>query len=72
MTVTAAPSAHRGGVAVFYRDADHFAIEDLSLHVLKVISSQMVTGRRRWNIVGSYIFPSDASIIEDAVAAIRA
>ena len=43
----AAPSAHRGGVAIFYRKAEHFATKELHLHGPNVISFQMVTGRRR-------------------------
>ena len=68
---TAAPSAHRGGVAIFYREADHFAIKELRFHGLNVISFQLVTGRQRWHVMGCYIASSDASIIEDIPAAIR-
>ena len=32
----------------------------------------MVTGRRRWHIVGCYIASSNASTIEDVIADIRA
>ena len=71
MTATAAPSAHRGNVAIFYRKAEHFSIEELRLCGPNVTSFQMVTGRRGWHAVGCYITPSDVSIIEDIAAAIR-
>ena len=63
MTVTAALSTHCGGVAIFYREAEHFAIKDLRLHGPNVISFQMVTGRRRWHVMGCYIVPIDSSNI---------
>ena len=64
-------SAHCGGVVIFYRGTDNFAIKELRLHVLNVISFQMVTGRRRWNVIGCYIAPINASIIEVVSATIR-
>ena len=44
---TEATSVHRGGIAVFYREAEHFAIEELRLHGPNFIISHLVTGRRR-------------------------
>ena len=41
---TEVPSAHCGGVAIFYREAEHFAIEELRLHGPNVIIFQMVMG----------------------------
>ena len=69
---TEALSAHCGGVAIFYREAENLAIKELHLHSPNFISFQMVTGRRRWHIVGCYIQPSDNSTIEGVAAAIRA
>ena len=37
VTVTEAPRAHHGGVAVFYHEAEHFSIEELCLNGLDVI-----------------------------------
>ena len=51
-TATAAVSAHCGSVTVFYRKAEHFAIEELHLHDPNVVGFQVVTGKRRWHIVG--------------------
>ena len=66
-----APSAHRGGVTIFYRKSDHFAIKELRLHGPNFISFQLVTGRCRWHAVGCYIAPSNALTIEDVAAVIR-
>ena len=60
-----------GGVYIFYREAEHFAVEELCLHGLNVIRFQLVTGRWRWHVVGCYIPPRDALTIEDIIAAIR-
>ena len=68
---TEARSARRGGVTIFNRKAEHFAVEELCLHGPNVVSFQLVMGRRQWHVVGCYIYPSDASIIEDVAAAIR-
>ena len=56
---------------IFYCKANHFAIKELRLHSPSVISFQLVTGRRKWHVVGCYISPSNASTIEDVTASIR-
>ena len=71
MKATAAPSAHRGGVTVFYHKAEHFATEELRLHGTNNLRFQLVTGRRRQHVAGCYITPVDTSTIEDVVVAIR-
>ena len=71
VTETAAPSAHYGGIAVFYCEAEHFAIEELHLHNSNVFILQLVTGRKWWNIVGWYISPRNALTIEDVVLDVR-
>ena len=63
MMVTEAPSAHGGGVDIFYREAEHSAIEELCLHGPNIIIFQMLRERQRWHVVGCYIAPSDASTI---------
>ena len=45
-------SRHRGGVEVFQRPAPHFAVEVVHHLGPNVIGSQLVTGARRWYIVG--------------------
>ena len=68
---TEALSAHRGSVAIFYREAEQFTIKELRLNGSNVISFHLVTGRRRWNIIGCFIAPSDALTIEYVAATIR-
>ena len=67
----AAPSAHGGGVAIFYREAKHFDVEEIHPHGLNVTRFQIVTERRRWHVVGCYLASSNASNIEDVAAVIR-
>ena len=38
VTATAALSAHCGGIAVFYREAEHFGVEELRLHGPNVLN----------------------------------
>ena len=49
---TEAPSAHCGGVDIFYHKAEHFAIKETRLHGPNVIIFQLVTGRRQLHVVG--------------------
>ena len=67
----ASPSAHCGGVTIFYCKLEHFYVKEFRLHGLNVIRSQMATGRRRWYAMGCCIAPSNASTIEEFYAAIR-
>ena len=69
--VTEAPSACRGGVAIFYREVEHFAIKELRPNVPNVIVFQLVTGWRQRHVVGCYIAPIDASTTEDVAVAIK-
>ena len=70
VTATEAQSAHRGGFVIFYPMAEHFAVEELRLHGLNVITFQLVMGRQRWHVVGCYIVSRYASTIEDVNVAI--
>ena len=65
------PSAHSGGGGVLFCEADHFSVEALRLHGAIVVSFQLALGGQRWYIVGYYLAPYDASIIEDVVSALR-
>ena len=65
-----APSAHSGGVAVFYRTAYHFLVEAFQAHGANAISLHLASGDRQWFIVGFYLAPDDYLTIEDVVAAI--
>ena len=69
--VMAAPSAHHGSVAIFYRKAEHLTIEDLRIHGPTFIKFQLVMGKRLWNGMGCYIAPINASTVEDVAVDIR-
>ena len=49
---TDAPSRHRGSVALFYRPTPRFAVEALEKCGPNVMVWQVVTGEKRWYIVG--------------------
>ena len=68
---TDAPSRHRGGVAIFYRPAPHFAVKAVRKFGPNVIGFQLATGARRWYIVGCYLTPDNTSTIERVVKALR-
>ena len=61
---------HCGRISVFYRKAEHFTIEALRLHRPNVFSFQIASDGQRWNVVGRYIVPDNASTIEAVVSAI--
>ena len=46
VVATDAPSQHRGRVAVFYRPAPHFAVEDVQQFRPNIFSFQMAMGER--------------------------
>ena len=48
VVATDAPSRHRGGAAIFYRPALHFAVEAVRKFGSNVIGFQLATGARRW------------------------
>ena len=70
VVATEAPSRHRGGVALFYRTTAQFAVEKVREYGPNVLSFKVVTGRRRWYIIGCYIAPDDARTIERVVTAL--
>ena len=49
---TEAPSAHSGGVVLFYWLAEQFSVEAFQAHGANVVSFQMASGERWWYIVG--------------------
>ena len=70
VVATDAPSRHRGGVALFYRTSAQFAVEEVKEYGPNVLSFKVMTGRRRWYIIGCYIAPDDARTIERVVTAL--
>ena len=71
VVATDAPSRHHGGVAIFYRWEPHFAVEAVEKFGPNVIGFQLVTGARRWYIVGVYLAPYDTETMERVTGAIR-
>ena len=58
-------------MAVFHQPAPHFAVEAVQQFGPNVIGFQLVTGMRRWYIVGCYLAPDNTSTIERVVEALR-
>ena len=46
VVATDAPSRHRGGIALFYKEGEDFAVEEVRPYGPNVISFEVVTGRR--------------------------
>ena len=69
--VTGTRSRHHDGVAVFHWPALHYAVEAVQQFGPNVIGFQMVTGARRWYIVGCYLAPDDTLTIERVVKALK-
>ena len=55
---------------MFYREGAGFAVEEVRQYGPNVLSVEVVSGRRRWYIVGCYIAPDDAQTIERVVTAL--
>ena len=53
---TDAPSAWKGGVALFWREGDLFEVEEQQNRGPNVITFELVTGKERFFVVGAYIF----------------
>ena len=70
MVATEAPSAHSGGVTVFYRVTEQFSVEALQTYGANVVSFQLETGDSWWFILGCDLAPYNASTINDIFAAI--
>ena len=69
---TEATSPHQGGVALFYRNSEHWHIESVRKYGPNVISFELVTGHRRWAVVGAYIPPADVTTLENITQAFEA
>ena len=70
VVATDAPSRHSGGIAMFYREGAGFAVEEVRPYGPNVLSFEVVSGRRRWYIIGCYLAPDDAQTIERVVTAL--
>ena len=70
VVTTEAPIAHSGGVAVFYRAADHLSVEALHTYGVNVVCFLLALINRQWFIVGGYLAPDYYLTIEDVIATI--
>ena len=70
VVATDAPSRHRGEIAMFYREGAGFAVEEVRQYGPNVLSFEVVSGRRRWYIIGCYLAPDDARAIERVVTSL--
>ena len=59
ITHTGSRSNSIGGVALCVRPSSWFHVEGTKLHGHNVISTQLVSGRKRWLLIGAYIPPSE-------------
>ena len=55
VTATVAPSPHRGGVAIFYCEEDHFNLEVLQINGPTVFRFCLAPVGYWWRAVGCYI-----------------
>ena len=56
---------------MFYREGAGFAVEEVRQYGTNVLRIEVVSGRRRWFIVGCYIAPDEAQTIERVVKALK-
>ena len=61
---------HCGSVAVIYQASPWLLVEAIQKFIPNVVSFHLVTGERQWYIVGSYLAPDNASMIDSIVAAL--
>ena len=68
---TNAPSPRQGGVAIAWRD-EHpaFEVEEATERAANVLTFELVTAEVRWFVVGCYIPPSDAKVLDDVRGAV--
>lgn len=48
----------QGGVALIHRQAEDWCIESIKRYGYNTISAALVSGKRKWSIIGTYIPPS--------------
>ena len=66
---TASPNQHQGGLAIFYRNSEHWQLEAHQTFGHNVVSFQLSSGRLRWYVVGSYIPPESLAELDHIVKA---
>jgi len=61
-----AVSGRQGGVALVYKDSPYWQVESVEVHDPNIISFEIVSGRRRYALVGLYIPPEDSTTMMKA------
>jgi hypothetical protein len=54
-----ATSPNQGGLALVWKESNHYCLESINLHGPNTLSFQLVAGGRRWLIVGVYMSPNE-------------
>ena len=67
---TNAVSRAQGGIALVYRDSPYWQVESAIFHGPNVISAEIVTGNKRYSIVGAYVPPKDTTTLVHITAAL--
>ena len=70
VTATEASSPHQGGIALFYKDSTRWQVESIRHHGPNVISCLLVTGNRRYGVVGAYIPTADTLTLNQITRAL--
>jgi exonuclease III len=63
---TESNNQHQGGAALFYRKSDNFHTEGTKSFGPNVIMTLLISGKKRWRLIGAYVPPSetDGSTLE--------
>jgi hypothetical protein len=64
-----APSAHQGGIALFWRPNKSYKVEDWQIRGPNMLSFTIVTGKQHFFVVGCYIPPNDLSTLQHIIQA---
>jgi hypothetical protein len=64
-----APSAHQGGIALFWRPNKSYEVEDWQIRRPNVLSFMIVTGSQHFFAMGCYIPPNNLSTLQHIVQA---
>jgi hypothetical protein len=62
ITTTEAHSNYIGGVALCVKKSKWYNVEGTCCHGNNVISTQLVSGTKRWLVIGAYIPPSETNM----------
>ena len=72
VTASEATSAWSGGIALCWRQGEGFEVEETRFWRANVLAFELVTGARRYYVVGMYLPPGDLTALEHARQAVEA